>query len=130
MIIALQTAGPTTFMYAFDKQDHELMTCTWESGRELSDNLLDKLKKFLTDCGTDITGLTGIIIYSGPGSFTSLRIGHTVVNALAAHLKIPVVGASGDNWRIEGLKAVPHAPIGVIAMPFYGAEANVTRSKA
>lgn len=130
MILALRTAGPTTYIHIVDAVGAVTATREWESARQLADELLGTLTEFLTQNGTDLTGLTGIIIFSGPGSFTSLRIGHTVVNALAAHLGIPVAGAGGEQWIIDGAKLLPGTPAGVIAMPFYGAEANVTRPKA
>jgi len=130
MTLALQTAGPTTFIYIVDAAGSITATREWESARQLADELLETLVDFLAQNGTSFKGLTGIIIFSGPGSFTSLRIGHTVVNTLAEQLEIPVVGVGGDNWIIDGAKALPDTQVGVIAMPVYGAEANVTRPKA
>ena len=130
MILALRTAGPMTSMYIVDAAGVVTSTRQWESARHLADELLDTLAEFLAQNKTEFNGLTGIIIFSGPGSFTSLRIGHTVANALASQLEIPVVGAGGEQWIIEGAKALPDTLVGVIAMPVYGAEANVTRPKA
>jgi len=130
MILALRTAGPTTSMYIVDVTGTVVANRDWESARQLADELIGTLNEFLTQNETDFTGLTGIVIFSGPGSFTSLRIGHTVVNTLAAHLGIPVAGAGGQQWIVNGAKLLPATPVGVIAMPVYGAEANVTRPKA
>lgn len=130
MILALHTSGTTTYLHVVAPDGAVLSDRQWDSGRQLADELLDVLRDLLNDNGTDFTGLTGIIIFSGPGSFTSLRIGHTVANALAAQLGIPVVGTGGEDWIATGIAALPHAKTGVIAMPFYGAEANITRPKA
>ncbi len=130
MILALQTAGPTTYIYIVDAAGTVISAREWESARRLADELLGTLAEFLAQNGTDFNGLTGIIIFSGPGSFTSLRIGHTVVNALASQLKIPVAGTDGERWIIDGAKALPETPVGVIAMPVYGSEAHVTKPKA
>ncbi|PIZ74419.1 tRNA (adenosine(37)-N6)-threonylcarbamoyltransferase complex dimerization subunit type 1 TsaB [Candidatus Peregrinibacteria bacterium CG_4_10_14_0_2_um_filter_43_11] len=43
-------------------------------------------------------GLTGILVISGPGSFTSLRVGIAVANTFAHQLKIPIVGLRTDEW--------------------------------
>ena len=130
MTLALQTAGPTTFIYIVDAAGNVTSSLEWISARQLADELLGKLTDFLTENNMDFKGLNGIIIFSGPGSFTSLRIGHAVVNALASQLSIPVVGTSGDNWISAGAKTLAKTPVGVIAMPFYGSEPNISRPKA
>jgi tRNA threonylcarbamoyl adenosine modification protein YjeE len=86
----------------------------------------DELAEDLTDPHL----VTVIIIFSGPGSFTSLRIGHAVVNALADSLGFPVVGARGDDWQEQGLSLVTSAKPGRPALPFYGADAHITRPKS
>jgi tRNA threonylcarbamoyladenosine biosynthesis protein TsaB len=131
MILILQTADTTTriWLTEISSPDAEPQL-EWESGRTLSDDLLTRLQKALSTLGASLESLSGIIIFSGPGSFTSLRIGHTVANALAASLNIPIVGAQGDDWRITGREALQMAVLGRIALPFYGAEPHITRPKA
>jgi hypothetical protein len=102
----------------------------WESGRRLADGLLGRIAELLKSQDRVINDLTGIVILSGPGSFTSLRIGHTVANVLAESLLIPIVGGLGDDWLKEGLSRLSKATAGEPVWPFYGAEANVTRPKA
>ena len=132
MILALETAGMTTRMRLFDqaKSPESGYHAEWESGRELSDYLLSHLNTFIEAHDHSLNDLSGIIIFSGPGSFTSLRIGHTTVNALADSLGIPVVGARGDAWLLDGLQALKTSQKTQIALPFYGAEANVTKPKS
>jgi tRNA threonylcarbamoyladenosine biosynthesis protein TsaB len=124
MILVLKTADHTTKAWLY-KDGKVAQSFDWESGRTLSDQLLARLQTL-----TDFKNLTGIVIFSGPGSFTSLRIGHTVANALADSLHIPVVGTSGDDWIAEGLKIVHSAKPGLPALPHYGAEANITKPKS
>jgi tRNA threonylcarbamoyladenosine biosynthesis protein TsaB len=125
MILALHTTGPTTELWLLPSKEH----LEWESGRRLADELLGRIKGLLEKQGQTIPDLTGLIIFSGPGSFTSLRIGHTVANALAESLDIPIVGTRGDDWLEDGLAALPKTEPGQPVWPFYGAEANVTRPK-
>jgi tRNA threonylcarbamoyladenosine biosynthesis protein TsaB len=125
MILALQTDGPTTHIGLLPGK-----LTSWESERRLADELLARIRDLAKDQGKAINDLTGIIIFSGPGSFTSLRIGHTVANVLAESLNIPIVGARGDDWLDVGQKALPKAKPGQPVWPFYGADPNVTRPKA
>jgi tRNA threonylcarbamoyladenosine biosynthesis protein TsaB len=140
MILALKTADHTTQIWILaasvseptpagngETPDPDL---NWESGRQLSDELLTRITGLLQDRDIELTALTGIVIFSGPGSFTSLRIGHTVANALADSLNLPVTGAAGDNWLASGLAELSATKPGVPALPIYGSEANITRPKA
>ena len=130
MIFGLKTSSDITEFWLFDGASVKAKAHDgWTSGRELSDNLLPRLTEFLMQNGQDLSGLTGIIIYSGPGSFTSLRIGHSVVNALADSLSIPVIGAQDPDWQKHALKALESTPTGHPALPFYGADAHITRPK-
>ena len=126
MILALHTTGSVTELWLFPATgatatkplDHQ----EWESGRRLADELLPRLRDLLANHGQELTDLTGILIFSGPGSFTSLRIGHTVANALAQSLDLPIVGAQDDDWLSAGLEALPKTKSGQPVWPFYGSE--------
>ena len=100
MILALRTDGPTAqaWLYPSDSTEQPQAEVAWDSGRRMADELLSNLDAFLHESNTAWSDLTGLIIYSGPGSFTSLRIGHSVANALADSLGIPISGATGDDW--------------------------------
>jgi tRNA threonylcarbamoyladenosine biosynthesis protein TsaB len=132
MIIALKTADNTTRFWLFAGLDAAEPTAhiEWESGRDLSDQLLQRLTDFVESHDTQLTALTGIAVYSGPGSFTSLRIGHSVANALADSLGIPVVGATGEGWLASAQASLRTANPGRPALPHYGAEAHITRPKS
>jgi tRNA threonylcarbamoyladenosine biosynthesis protein TsaB len=129
MIFALEAASPITRMW-FIEGDNIPEPIIWESGRNLADELLGRIISELKQRGTKLSDVTGIIIFSGPGSFTSLRISHTVVNTLADSLHIPVIGQKGDDWLAQGLKLLSDTKIGTPALPFYGAEANITKPRS
>jgi tRNA threonylcarbamoyladenosine biosynthesis protein TsaB len=130
MILALQTADATTRiwlieLYAKAGEPAE----TWESGRQLADGLLQHISGLLAQRKHEFKDITGIIVFSGPGSFTSLRIGHTVANALADSLDIPVLGQQGDDWLAAGLRDIAATPKHQPALPYYGSEANITKPR-
>jgi tRNA threonylcarbamoyladenosine biosynthesis protein TsaB len=129
MIFALKTADNTTGLWLYSPDGAVTAEQSWDSGRALADELLGQLTEFLQRHGASLGDLTGIIVFSGPGSFTSLRIGHTVANALADSLQIPVVGAMGDGWAAAAIAALSSTPVGQSALPHYGAEANITKPK-
>lgn len=78
--------------------------------------------------------INGIIIVSGPGGFTALRIGLATANALAWACQIPIVGVRYKNQDlqqliIEGLNKLKQTKKFKPVMPFYGQEPHITAKK-
>lgn len=109
MKIYLDTSTPTTILKLDDK------AYEWESGRELAEKLLAFIHDKLAENGKDWQDITEITFMSGPGSFTGLRIGATVVNTLASELNIPLYDHHGKKHKI--------------ILPDYGRDANITKPK-
>lgn len=98
----------------------------WEAGRTLARDMLAFLRGKLAEHGGTFESITGIGVKSGPGSYTGLRIGLSVLNTLAGAKSIPIVGAAGDDWQGECLAKLQSGQNDGIVMPFYGGEAHVT----
>ena len=109
MKLYLDTSTPKTIL-KLDGQTYE-----WDSGRNLARDLLKYIHDRLQEQGADWQDLTEITFMSGPGSFTGLRIGATVVNTLASELKIPLYNHRGE--KVE------------LIMPEYGRPANISAPK-
>jgi len=141
MILAIKTNDPTTEIILLDNFGKTVVKKTWESGKSLSDELLTKIEQIIDAKWDDLSGL---IVFSGPGSFTGLRIGITTMNTLAYSLEIPIVGTNGKNWISDGLRYLlnetdkkeslpstfhPEGLNSAVVIPQYGAEPNISTPK-
>ena len=109
MKLYLDTSSSTTILKLNDKE------YVWESGRDLARDLLKYIHDRLVENNADWKDLTEIHFFSGPGSFTGLRIGACVVNSLAEQLQIPLFDQNGKKHEV--------------IMPIYGREANVSKPR-
>jgi tRNA threonylcarbamoyladenosine biosynthesis protein TsaB len=64
------------------------------TGRHYSTELVPKLRDVLSQAGATVADLSVIVIVTGPGSFTGLRIGISAAKALAEAGTLPVIGVS------------------------------------
>ena len=129
MIITLKTASQVTELQLVQSDGNVLTTDTWESGRLLSTQLLEHISGLLGQQRTTWDALTGVVVFRGPGSFTGLRIGVTVANAIAYAQEIPIVGAIGDSWVSAGLKRLADGATDTQVLPHYGAAPHITKPK-
>lgn len=65
---------------------------SWVAGYRHGEELLARLERLLADEGVTLDALGGIVVGTGPGAFTGLRVGLATAKALAYARRIPIVG--------------------------------------
>lgn len=128
IILTIRTDNPEAEVGLFDGQE-KLAYATWHAHRELSVTLHRKIEDMLVKQGKDIHSVDGIVGFAGPGSFTGLRIGLTVANALAYGASVPVVADNGEDWKQKGIARLLSGQRDAIAMPEYGAPVHITQQR-
>jgi tRNA threonylcarbamoyladenosine biosynthesis protein TsaB len=128
IILAIRTDKPEAELHIYE--DTELInSVVWEAHRQLTDTIHIKIKELLNKNGKAWNDINAVVVFKGPGSFTGLRIGISVANALALGLSIPVVAQGEEDWLQAGIARLSNGEDEKIAMPFYGADANITLPK-
>ncbi|MDR2336516.1 MAG: hypothetical protein LBE03_00210 [Candidatus Nomurabacteria bacterium] len=132
MILYLDTSGKTAKVW-LDENYAEFAL-----DRNMAKELLGKIDAFLEQHHSTWHQLTGLALMKGAGSFTGLRIGASILNAVASSEKIPIVGEKttanvnddgGEKWRMAAKKRLLEGHNDKIVVPFYQKEANITQPK-
>ena len=78
---------------------------TWAAGYRHGETLLPSIGRFLGEQNIRRSRLVGIVVGTGPGAFTGLRVGIATAKGLAHGLGIPLVGVSTGEALIEAFQA-------------------------
>jgi tRNA threonylcarbamoyladenosine biosynthesis protein TsaB len=98
---------------------------TWPAHRQLAETIHSKIQSLLDSQDKKWDDLRGVVFYRGPGSFTGLRIGASVANALSYSLDIPAAAAGGKSWIWQGHAALHESPDKRLVLPEYGSPASI-----
>ena len=120
----LDTSTPLCHMVLIDSKDR--FEYEWQADRTLAKGLLEYIDDNIRSYKKTWSDISGIGVFEGPGSFTGLRIGLTVMNTIADSEAIPIVGGRGDSWQDDIIAKLASGENDHIVMPFYGSEAHIT----
>ena len=127
MILALDTSAMVCRSWLIDDTGRSFDE--WQADRQLGDGLLAYLRNRLAEQNLTWQDITAIAVYQGPGSFTGLRIGLTVMNTLADSYQLPIVGETSDDWLEVALGRLSDNQNDKLVMPVYGRDANITKPR-
>lgn len=128
IILSLKTDQKKAEVGLFDSHK-KLGYVKWEAYKELSVTIHNKIEDLLSSQKLSWDNIEGIVFYEGPGSFTGLRIGASVSNALAQGLDIPIAQTSGNNWINAGTKKLLRKSADRLVVPEYGTPVFVTKPR-
>lgn len=103
LIFTLRTDNPEAEIGLYDDAT-QLAYETWTAHRQLAETIHARVKTMLDGQDKDWHDIKSIVVFQGPGSFTGLRIGLTVANALAQGLNVPIVATQNPRWIETGWK--------------------------
>ena len=128
IILTIRTEKPESEIGLYDGQT-QLAYETWPAHRQLAETIHRKIEALLTGHQKGWQDVQGIVCFQGPGSFTGLRIGLTVANALSYSYQLPIVATQNPEWLEMGIRRLEAGEDDSLALPFYGADAHITLPK-
>lgn len=89
-ILFIDTSSNEKIIVALKNNEQVVNEIISPINKQKAQIVLPLIDELLSKCHTKLTDLTNIEVNPGPGSFTGLRVGIAVANALSYTLKIPV----------------------------------------
>ncbi|MGA8089924.1 MAG: tRNA (adenosine(37)-N6)-threonylcarbamoyltransferase complex dimerization subunit type 1 TsaB [Terracidiphilus sp.] len=96
LVLGVDTCGPTgsVALARVEGGGARMLGKTELAGRSYSATLVAAVEELLTAGNVKLADLVAIVVASGPGSFTGVRVGLSAVKGLAEPGRIPVVAVS------------------------------------
>ncbi len=129
MILVIKSDSFDGQLELLNKEGRKIASGGWKFGADSDGDILAEIEKMLSTEQLSFQDLSGIVVFRGPGSFSSLRVGITVANTLSYSLKLPVAGSSGSKWIEDGLKTLSEKPDYQPILPEYGADPKTTQPR-
>jgi tRNA threonylcarbamoyladenosine biosynthesis protein TsaB len=92
-----------------------------DAGRSHLEMLLPAAHELLVDAGMTINDVAAVVVGTGPGTFSGLRVGIATARALAQSLEIPLFGFCSLDALAEGLAATMERPVSGWILPMIDA---------
>jgi len=91
-LLAIDTATNTIVVAAGTADGQVIATDAFEGRYRHSQELLPAVERLVAAKGLQLRDLAGVIVGTGPGAFTGLRVGLATAKTLAHELRVPVAG--------------------------------------
>lgn len=110
-VLAIDTAT-TRVVVAIGSADGRVNgITTWIAGYRHGETLLATIGRFLGEQNIRRSRLIGIVVGTGPGAFTGLRVGIATAKGIAHGLRLPIVGVSTAEALLAGVPEEDGDPV-------------------
>jgi hypothetical protein len=124
VLLAVDTSGSRVVIATGSPAGVADGVSTWTAGYRHGETLLPSIGRFLGEQNIRRSRLAGVIVGTGPGAFTGLRVGMSTAKGIAHGLRIPLVGVS----TAEALIAASGVERAVLLLPAGPSDRLVVRS--
>jgi tRNA threonylcarbamoyl adenosine modification protein YeaZ len=108
-ILAIDTSTTIAVVALGDPNGSPIAADAWTTGHRHGEELLPRIGRVLAGARVELRELGAIVVGTGPGAFTGLRVGVATAKALAHALDLPIVGVSSGEALLAAA-AVAGAP--------------------
>ena len=112
-LLAIDTSTSVAAVAIGDANGKLEMEEGWPAGYRHGEDLLPRVRDLLTGHGIGLDDLIGVVVGTGPGAFTGLRVGIATAKGIAHALALPIAGVPSG----EALLAAAGVPRAVLLLP-------------
>lgn len=127
LTITLRTDKPEAEIGLYEG-NKKLDYINWAAHRELAETINQKIDNMLSKNDKTLKSINCLVVYKGPGSFTGLRIGLSVANALAYSNELKIIGTTGMDWIEDGINQLLKNKNDKVVIPEYGSALHYKKS--
>ena len=104
-LLVVDTATTTAVIALGTPEGALIATRSWVAGYRHGEELLARVEELLGEQRIDRRELGGLVVGTGPGAFTGLRVGIATVKGLAYALELPLVGVPTGEALLAAARA-------------------------
>jgi len=116
-LLALDTATSSVVVAAGTPDGELIGSASFPAEHRHGERLLAAVDQLIRDAGLQRVDLAGVIVGTGPGAFTGLRVGLATAKTIAHELGRPIVGISTGEALLAAIGAPPGAVLLLPAGP-------------
>jgi len=102
ILLAIDSATTRVVVALGDRAGTVVDATDWPAGYRHGETLLPAIDDLLARTGTDRSRLAAVVVGTGPGAFTGLRVGIATAKGLAHGLAVPIIGISTAEALLAG----------------------------
>lgn len=108
-LLALDTATSVAVLALADADGCLLAEDGWPAGHRHGEELLARIDRLLDRCSVGLCDLAAIVVGTGPGAFTGLRVGLATAKGIAHACGIPILGVATSAAILRAASATSSA---------------------
>lgn len=119
VVLAMDTATTQIVVAIGTTAGEPLAVASWPAGYRHGETLLPTIDRLLAEARIVRSQVAGIVVGTGPGAFTGLRVGIATAKGLAHGLGRPIVGIPSGAALLAAASRVSEVPLGrcVLLLP-------------
>lgn len=105
-ILVIDTATSEIVAAIASPEGRLVRSTTWPAGYRHGETLLPAIERLIGEVGLDRASIAGIVVGTGPGAFTGLRVGIATAKGIATALGSPLVGVATSDALADAAASV------------------------